>query len=127
MIQYSITGVPFIQLDEDNRLIFSGTGNGTYKWLTFSGYTNGLSKIRKKKNEDIPEFGFIRKKVSFTTNVAMKGLKRRIINEVTFLNKKSRQDWGKIIEKYLNEKGEMLKENIQKFDEEINNIKLVIK
>jgi len=128
MIQFSLTGIPYIQIDSDTRVIFSGLENDRYKRLTFSGHI--IQMIRTKEDENgktkITEVRHLKEKLGFTMDMDMSKLPTKA-KKAFFFTTKSQKLWKEIIEKYLDENKTIHKNDINKFNKELENVKLEVK
>lgn len=126
-LKYSKTGVPYLELDTDNKLIFSKTtaNKQGYKWLVFSGLsttTETLSsgKGKKKTKKKI----VITAPVSTAINMDFTKISRTAKNANPYLTKSYMNGLKKLFSPYLKE-GVFPYSNLQKFEKDINNLDVV--
>lgn len=121
-LRYSETGIPFIELDDKNKLIFSTTTatEKGFKWLIFSGTSTvtqaisaGKGKTKKKKIVKSDEPLRLMMDMSFAIS------KTKTTN--LYLTKKYLNGIKRICEPYV-VNGIFLYKNIEKLEKELNTI-----
>lgn len=126
-LKYSVKGVPYLALDDDNKLIFSQTTSNSkgYKWLIFSGTgttteTISAGKGAKKTKRKIT----VTEPISTAINMNFTGLTKTTKNANTFLTKKYMDGLRRIFEPYID--GDIFPySNIEKFEKDINTLNMV--
>lgn len=127
-LKYSVSGVPYLELDSDNKLIFSKTtaNKRGYKWLIFSGLTTttetlSAGKGKKKTKKKI----VITAPLSTTINMEFTGLSKTTKNANTFLTKKYMDGLRRMFEPYI-EDGVFPYINLPKFEKDINSNDIIV-
>lgn len=125
-LKYSVKGIPYLLLDENNKLIFSQTTSNSkgYKWLIFSGTSTttetvsagkGVKKTKKKISVTEP--------ISTAINMTFTGLTKTTKNANIFLTKKYMDGLRRIFEPYID--GDVFPfSNIEKFEKDINTLSM---
>lgn len=128
-LKYSKKGIPFIELDNKNKLVFSSTtaNKKGYKWVMFSGISTTTETISsgkgaKKKKSKIKMTMPISTLIDMEFNTLSKSAK----NANPFLTKKYLDGMKRMFKPYVID-GVFLYENISKFAEYINNDSVITK
>ena len=122
-LKYSVKGTPYIELDDDNKLVFSqSTANGKgYKWLIFSGMSTtsaavssgkGKKKTRKKVEKKSP--------ISTVMNMKFTGMSSGVKDANPFLTKSYLEGLKRMFEPYVDDNGIFAYSNISKLKDSIN-------
>lgn len=127
-LKYSVTGVPFIEFDDDNKLVFSPStaSQKGYKWLMFSGMSTtsetlsgGKGKTKKKQVIKITH------PVSTMINMDFNNISKSNRSLNVYLSKKNLDGLKRLFEPFI-KNGVFSFENVKKLEELINNEKDII-
>lgn len=128
-LKYSPSGVPYLELDTDNKLIFSKTSAipKGYKWLVFSGLstmteTISAGKGKKKTKKKV----VISAPMSTSINMEFTKISRTAKNTNPYLTKSYMNGLKKLFAPYL-EDGVFPYTNLPKFEKDINNLDVINK
>lgn len=123
-LKYSVKGTPYIELDEDNKLVFSQTTANSkgYKWLVFSGMSTtsesisagkGKKKTRKKMEKIAPIYTVL--------NMSFTGLSKGVRDANQYLTKTYLEGLKRMFEPYVDGDGIFTYSNLNKLANSINN------
>jgi hypothetical protein len=117
MIQYSISGIPYIPINEDSMLIFSDLGyNNVYKRFTYSG--NVITSF--KYGDEIRK---TKRRIGFILGLTLSKLPSEA-KKIPFPSLETRSTIGKVIRKYLNEEKELPKNKIKDVEKELAEVEM---
>lgn len=123
-LKYSVSGAPYIELDKNNKFVFSTTTatKKGYKWLLFSGLSTtteavSAGKGKKKTKKKITRSTPISTMVDMDFKVASKQSK----NANMYLTKSYMDGMRRMFEPYVNDDGLFLRSNLDLFAKNINN------
>lgn len=121
-LKYSIKGIPYIEFDSENRIIFSESTStqAGYKWLAFSGVstiTVALSSGKGKKK--VKTSTKQSEKVSFMMKMDFSGIPKSA-RKNEYLSKKYLDGIKRMFDPYVND-GVFGREHINKLAIDINN------
>lgn len=122
-LKYSVKGTPYIELDEDNKLVFSQTTANSkgYKWLIFSGMSTttesisagkGKKRTRKKSEKIAP--------ISTALNMSFTGLSKGVRGANPYLTKAFLEGLKRMFEPYVDGNGIFAYSNVSKLGDSIN-------
>ena len=123
-LKYSEKGIPFVELDEKNKLVFSTTTSNDkgYKWLMFSGVTTttGAISAGKGKTKRMKTFS-VTEPISMMINMNFDGITKlsKSGNNNQFLTKNYLEGIKKMFQPYVVD-GVFLFKNMEKFKKNIN-------
>ena len=123
-LKYSVKGLPYIELDKNNKLVFSTTTatDKGFKWLMFSGISTttesisagkGKKKTKKKVTRTAP--------ISTMIDMEFSGMSKQSKNANGYLTKSYLDGMRRMFKPYVNEDGIFLRSNLEKFAKNINN------
>lgn len=128
-LKYSPSGVPYLELDTNNKLIFSKTSAGPmgYKWVVFSGQstmteTISSGKGKKKSKKKV----VITAPMSTAISVEFNKVPKTVRNTNPYLTKSYINGLKKLFLPYL-EDGIFPYTNLPKFEKDINNLDVINK
>lgn len=126
-LNFTESGVPYIMLDENNKLIFSSTtaNKKGYKWLVFSGIstvTEALSSGKGKTKKKTKVTHVLPVSTAINMNFDLKVLSKSAKNANPYLTKNYLEGMRKIFEPYVDEEGIFTYENLPEFAEYINKV-----
>jgi hypothetical protein len=121
MIKYSVTGIPYIPIDEKSMLIFSGIGYETYKRFTYAGQATISFKLKNGRNGDAAEIRETKQRIGFSVGLTFFKIPREA-SRVSFPSQKTRSAISGAIKKYLDENKELPKNRIKDVEKDLAEI-----
>lgn len=115
--KFSVKGIPYIEFDQDTRLIFTklSSGQKTYKWFSVVG---GRQIVSMKRNGK--EFREISERVDFITDATLSGFPRGFTKRTSFTRKHFTYI-RKVFKNYLTDDGKIHEDSIPDIAEDISN------